>query len=107
MIDDVKREYISAAQYIKNVMKEPNRLGAIIGKAEKMAALEKKIVGLGQDLDKKDIEHITQITPKELFGYSENKRQKRIDIAVKFYQAEKKAKTDAATSMLTKKKQET
>jgi hypothetical protein len=43
----LKNEYISAAKYVKNVLNQPERLGPLITKAEKMAALEKKITGLG------------------------------------------------------------
>lgn len=50
MIGDVKNEYISAAQYVKNVLEDHARLGPIIAKAEQLNLLEKKIVGLGLEL---------------------------------------------------------
>ena len=50
----MKNEYISAAQYIKNVMEDHARLAPIIARAEQLNMLEKKIVGLGLELDQED-----------------------------------------------------
>ena len=90
-----KKDYIDAAQYASGTLKN-QQVGTLIGKAEFLKNLEKKIC-TGAFPTQEEIGEAKAVTGAEIFGYSEQDRIAKLNESYKHVQTELAETTDKAT----------
>ena len=70
---------MDAISYAQGTLKDNGRVAALLGVAEKLSALQKRLEE-GANMTKEETTHVQAVTGELLFGYNEAERIRRLNV---------------------------